>query len=300
LIGEHIFALLTAFFTWANRPQKTCSRCYHVDMPIVQSPLVGGAEIVRAYEPVVRGTMRGRLSYLRQRRAISGGVRRVVRGPEGRIEGSLHFYSQLNREAARLFRRGDVEGSQRLALDAAQLEATEAFQSLVDALAQSAQAHSDLAAVAARPWVELQALASMSQAIRASLELTVEGMDAVGSASETWMSAWAGIVESMEPTFAAIRTMEGTIAYPLIQLRNLGLDHVGAAVAVEWETLDSGSQVVSAIGALAMPSEKHGYSVFDYRPRMRLDERRWARLTGPRPMMPQMVPLPIPLPPAVP
>jgi hypothetical protein len=269
-------------------------------MPVVQSPLVAGAEIVRAYEPVVRGTMRGRLSYLRQRRAISSGVRRVVRGPDGRIEGSVHFYSQLNREAARLFRRGDVEASQRLAVDAGELEATEAFQSLVDALATSAQAHSALAAIAARPWVELQALASMSQGIRVSLETTLQAMHALGSASESWMTAWAGIVESMESTFADIRTMEGTIAYPLIQLRNLGLDHVGAAVAVEWETLDSGSQVVSAIGALAMPSEDQGDSVFDYQPRMRLDERRWARLTGPRQMRSQLVPLPIPLPPAAP
>jgi hypothetical protein len=270
---------------------------YSKDVTITISPLVTGAEIVRAYDPLAGSQWKGRLRYLHQRRVISSGVRRSVRGQEGTLRGTVHFYSELNREAARLFRRQDEEAARRFAAEALELEQSKEFGILVNALAEAVATRNRLVHEQTDVWNDLQALADASPTLRATLVAAASALETYRQQLGETISGIAGVVRAVSDAFAEIQTDEGILAFPASQLESVGLGRVGVAVSLEWESVAAGTDIVSAMGAIQLGADQPvGPPVFDYRPVVHVDSRRYERLTRPR-GTPRLPPLPIPLPP---
>jgi|ERR1035437_2395369 hypothetical protein len=272
-------------------------------MEVADSPVVSGAEVVLAYSPTASlGAVRGRLQYLRHRRAISPGIQRLVRGQHGRVRGTIHVYSDLNREAARTLRRGDTWHAQALAERAASLEAEPSFVALVEELAAAAaSARAAVASINQAPWRELQALIAAGDVIREQALLASGALVEARGSLKILAAQVRGTVEAitqvMGTQLAAIRTIQGIVSFPVAQLQALGLDRVGSAVSVEWEALDSGAEVVTASGALLIGDQPAAVAgVYERPPITLVDAVRWARLTDPHRTPRTLPPLPIPLP----
>jgi len=69
-------------------------------------PVMGRRAIVLAYDPLRPGSTKARFQMLRAAGVVSAGVSLPRRGSSGHVRGRLHLYSELNREAVRLYRRG--------------------------------------------------------------------------------------------------------------------------------------------------------------------------------------------------
>ena len=269
---------------------------YDGGVTVTISPLVTGAEIVRAYDPLAGARWKRRLRYLQERRVISSGVRRSVRGQEGTLRGTVHLYSELNREAARLFRRRDEEAARRFAAEAMELEHSEDFRILVDALAEAVATRNRLAHEQHEVSSDLQALADASPTLRATLVAVAKALEEYRQQVRDPISGIAGVVRAVSDAFAEIQTDEGVLTFPASQLESVGLGRVGAAVSVEWESVAAGTDIVSAMGAIQLgAAQPVGPPVFGHRPVVQVDSRRYERLTRPR-GTPPLPPLPIPLP----
>ena len=269
---------------------------YDGGVTVTISPLVTGAEIVRAYDPLAGARWKRRLRYLQERRVISSGVRRSVQGQGGTLRGTVHLYSELNRESARLFRRQDEDAARRFAAEAMELEQSEDFRILVDALAEAVATRNRLVHEQYDVSSDLQALADASPALRATLAAAANALEAYRQQVRDSISGIAGVVRAVSDAFAEIQTDEGILAFPASRLESVGLGRVGAAVSLEWESVAAGTDIVSAMGAIQLTEPQPvGPPVFDYRPEVHVDSRRYERLTRPRDT-PPLPPLPIPLP----
>jgi hypothetical protein len=260
------------------------------------SPLVTGAEIVRAYDPLAGDRWKRRLRYLQEHRVISSGIRRSVRGQGGTLQGTVHLYSELNRESARLFRRHDKDAARRFAAEAMELEQSEDFRILVDALAEVVATRTRLVHEQYDVSSDLQALADASPTLRDTLVSAANALEAYRQQVRESISGIAGVVRTVSDAFAEIQTDEGILAFPASRLESVGLGRVGAAVSLEWESVAAGTDIVSAMGAIQLSgAQPVGPPVFDYRPIVQVDSHRYERLTRPRDT-PPLPPLPIPLP----
>jgi hypothetical protein len=268
---------------------------YDRGVTVTISPLVTGAEIVRAYDPLAGARWKRRLRYLQERRVISSGVRRSVRGQGGTLRGTVHLYSELNREAARSYRRQEEDTARHFAAEATELEQSEDFRILVDALTVAIAARNRLVHEQHDVSSDLQALADASPTLCATLAAVTSALEEHRQVRDA-ISGIAGVVRAVSDAFAEIQTDEGVLAFPVSQLESVGLGRVGAAVSLEWESVAAGTDIVSAMGAIQLRAAPPvGPPVFGYRPVVGVDSRRYERLARPR-GTPPLPPLPIPLP----
>ena len=263
------------------------------------SPFASSREIVRAYAlDCPSDRQRGRLQYLRKQGVISPGIRRAVRSKGGRVGGTVHLYCQLNRDAATLFRQGDLAAARRLALQAAVIENGETFRLIADALAGAiaTQPLDD-----ADPIPTLQRLMDSSGALQeavaglaATIATTREAYARLGETSRTF----AGVVGQLDAVFATIRTSAGAFTMARDQLHALDLDHLGAAVQVAWEQLDKSDFVFSTGPALrvGVPTDVRPRSVFEPVGSLELNDEEWHDLEDRGNSRPMSAWIPIALP----
>ena len=105
---------------------------------VVPLPLVSQRTLVASYDPLFAGSAKGRFQTLRSGHVVSNGIRRPVRAVDGRVRGSLHLYSVLNRGAVCLYRQGHMDAARTVAEQAGNLERSEDAQAIAVALASIA------------------------------------------------------------------------------------------------------------------------------------------------------------------
>ena len=221
-------------------------------MTVTISPLVTGAEIAGRTTRWLAPGGSGLCGICRSA-VISSGVRRSVRGREGTLRGTVHLYSELNCEAARLFRRRDEEAARRFAAEAMELEHSEDFRILVDALAEAVATRNRLAHEQHEVSSDLQALADASPTLRATLVAVAKALEEYRQQVRDPISGIVGVVRAVSDAFAEIQTDEGVLAFAQAsQLESVGLGRVGAAVSLEWESVAAGTDIVSAMGAIQL------------------------------------------------
>ena len=91
-----------------------------------------------------------------------------------------------------------------------------------------------------------------------------------------------GRVDSIHESLASILTLSGRFTVPAMQLQGLGLDHVGAAVEVEWEQVDPGELIVStsgAVGSAEAVATQPGWTAFSLPSKISVSSSRFATLS---------------------
>jgi hypothetical protein len=242
-------------------------------------PIVGRRAIVLAYDPLRPGSTKARFQMLRAARVVSSGVNVTRRGGSGRIRGRLHVYSELNREAARLYRRGDAAAARALAESATKLESQHEFILLVERLSVIGTPEG-LDVELAWPDVERlfrdAELAELIRAAAAALEAFRGQSDELASAVHTV----TGVVAGMQSSMAILEGVYGTFLVPVEQLARLQLDRIGASVELQWEAVEPAIALVSAIPAIPVDrmAENVLPSPYASTPPPSLSEERWRSL----------------------
>jgi len=210
-------------------------------------PIVTRREIVREYRPDRAVTEASAIRGLRLKDALSAGLAVDVRGVGGKLGGSVHFYSALNRDAARALRRGDRKLAAQLAKGAARLEQSAETRRLVASLADAGT---------------LGSTAALARALSAPT-LAKD----VAVLQRKYLRARADIVKALAPTVLgghiakldeAIATMSFDHLTPALTVPRLVADEadvarVGAAVNAIWEVLPGGRTVITIEPAVDTP-----------------------------------------------
>jgi hypothetical protein len=277
-------------------------------MDLASPPVISRRDIVRAYDPLLRGSLKASFQSLRARGVVSPGIRRPVRRGGGKVEGSVHLYSQLNRQAVQLFRHGKEREAQELAREAERLEQAPDFRVIVLALASLVAAQDrPLAVLNETPWAAIEGLATVDEPLRravldaASTMMSIRNAYMDGAESITRVAGW---VAAVQPVLAEIQTLAGAaFMVQRAQLAPLGLDREGAAVELEWDQLGGADFIVSTGPAVEILQVKRWVrpkqpSIFSPGARLQVTPQRWRRLEQLRDGAPVAVPpLPVPLPP---
>lgn len=265
------------------------------------NPIVSKREILRVLDPRLRGSPRARFQTLRNKGVVSMGVVRPLAGRSGRLRGSVHLFSTLNRDAVRLHRLGRDADARKVAKDAKRLEEQAGFVRLVDLAVAFANSREQLVtSLGDTPWQIIRQMEAMDQSTRRllmSVATAAEHMRQAYRAAED-ISRLAGWVISIQERMAEIETITGTMAMlPTIQLESLGLDRIGAALEVEWEEVDPGEVIVSTVAAVgSRDCSSENRSAFAPPKRLVPSQTRWAairrKLDNPTPV--PSVPLELP------
>jgi len=270
-----------------HRTQESCGRrkmaC--VIERIGPSPVVSQREILRILDPMLRGSQRARFQTLRDKKVVSGGIRRAVPASKGRLHGSIHLFSTLNRDSVRLYRQGNDIAAREVAREAASLEAEADFQELVGILATFASRnHEALRIVAEMPWRAVRMIEMTNAATQQMLLAAGKAAEAIRSTNHAIeeISRVLGWVDSIQDNLASILTLSGKFTLPAVQLQALGLDQIGAAVEVEWEQIDPGELIIStsgAVGSAELMATQPGWTAFSLPPRITVSASRFASLS---------------------
>jgi len=267
-----------------------------VPTQVVPVPLVSRRSIVDAYDPLHQGSVKARFQSLRAVGVVSAGVSRVLRRKRGQVAGTLHLYSELNREAARLYRRGDAASARVMAAEAAELEHTPDIQELVGRLASMDSAPNFDEELA---WVDIQRLVTDSdfRALVQSASIAAATWRQQSRSIALGIESIGGIVSAVQSSIAVIETMRGAFAFPISQLSRMRLDQVGAAVEVEWEKVQASGSLVSVLPAIAVENAPDVIALTPYASAGAppLPAERWARLRN-LASTPGIEPPPLPVP----
>jgi hypothetical protein len=233
-----------------------------VETRLAPVPLVGARSIVLAHNPFHRGSVKASLRRLRRAGVISAGISRPRRREHGRVGGTLHLYSELNRDSARLYRRGDATAAWKAAESAAELERRPETQRLVELLAGliSVPTLDD----EELDWVSLKLLVENDQdltlLIRQVATLALLSRDSIVlsyGASIGPIDTISGRVSSIRDDMAVIESEGGSsFSLPVWQLARLHLDTVGAAVNLEWEMTELAGAFISALPGVAIGGDR--------------------------------------------
>jgi hypothetical protein len=215
-------------------------------MPI-ELPLVTRREIVREYRTASEVTEASAIRRLRAKHALSDGLTVEMRGTAGRLGGRLHFYSALNRDAARALRRHDTKLAVRLGKAAGSLERAPAMHKLVAALATVGPVHTTagLARALSAP--------AMAQDV-ASLE-----RDYIKTRSQLAKAfaptVLAGHVAGLDDATAFLKFPHhgSTLPMPRLLIDEAGVAQLGAAVSAIWEMLPGGRTLITIEAAVDNP-----------------------------------------------
>ena len=211
-------------------------------------PLVTKREIVREMRLGVMRTDDAVLRTLRTNHALSKGLAGQRRASAGRLNGAMHLYCSLNRDAARALRHKDKDLAQQLAQAATRVEAMKATRTLADAIEQQSADSSPrlLAEVLARPELTT-ALREVDRAIIAERrELP----------SEPRMTVASGRVTALNGVSATIALDDDLtpLAVPRELLREEDLDEQGAVLAARWELMGEGMSLLALEPVIDLPA----------------------------------------------
>ncbi len=211
-------------------------------------PLVTKREIVREMRLGVMRTDDAVLRTLRTNHALSKGLAGQRRASAGRLNGAMHLYCSLNRDAARALRHKDKDLAQQLAQAATRVEAMKATRTLADAIEQQSADSSPrlLAEVLARPELTT-ALREVDRAIIAERrELP----------SEPRMTVASGRVTALNGVSATIALDDDLtpLAVPRELLREEDLDEEGAVLAARWELMGEGMSLLALEPVIDLPA----------------------------------------------
>jgi len=202
-------------------------------------PLVTRREIVREYRPDGTVTDASAVRRLRQKGALSAGVRVETRGARGRLGGRLHLYSALNRDAARAVRQHHDALAVRIGRAAGRLERSREARRLAAALSElgGSATTSQLAHALSTPDLiaDTSALQAMHQGLRRQLGL--EGTSTVLAGHVTALGDDGGVLE--------LEGLAGSVAVPRELLDEAGVGSVGDAVSAMWEMLPGGRTLMT-------------------------------------------------------
>ncbi len=268
-----------------HRKAAVGAKIMYVDAQIGPSPVVSQREILRVLDPMLRGSQRARFQTLREKRVVSKGIRKAVPGPSGKLRGSIHLLSTLNRDSVRLYRQGHHAQARMVARDAASLESEADFRELVDLLATFASRNEEaLRIVAEIPWRAVRAIEMTNAAAQQMLLAAANAAEAIRTTNHAFeeISRVLGRVDSIHESLASILTLSGRFTLPAMQLEGLGLDQVGAAVEVEWEQVDPGALIVSTsggVGSVQGVATQPGWTAFSLPPKISVSPSRFATLS---------------------
>jgi hypothetical protein len=228
---------------------------------IVEKPFVTRREIVLAHRPGL-GDSESAFRTLRSHGWVSDGVSLPLRSPAGgRLRGRVQLYASLNRDAARLARRGHGDQARTIAERAGLLESSAASRALVAAIddvpaGEGDAAEGDLDAVLAH------LVRSSGDLIAAFREIFGEVMAARRETPEIRAgNAWRyGRVERIDRDIALILDdrEDERLMIPIADLETRALSTIGTAIAVHWERWGSGQTFIEAEPALDLSSSNVG------------------------------------------
>jgi hypothetical protein len=218
---------------------------------ILESPFVSSREILDSYRP---GQPTGEkvLRRLREKGFVSDGLVVPARLRSGRLGGSFRLYCTLNRDAARLARRGEEDEARIVSVRAREIEQTSEAALLVDAFARFA-AHDaeNTEAVLRRSLVTMNYDHALERAVAALAEEIDEARQTTKVA--IWVVRLHGTLERLTDEMATIVDDEGReIALPARDLAERGLDFTGAPITVCWEHAGRGQIITEAQAALLL------------------------------------------------
>ena len=216
-------------------------------------PLTTAEEIAVEFRPDGRTQVKGALRTLRDRDAVSSGITAPVRESTGRVQGTLHVYCSLNRDAARLARHRRDEEAKRLAAAAERIEKRKETQQLTTFLARArADIGEPFSAHRAFEWGPHE---ERMAAIQLAGKIAVE----TGKARRRVVK---DAVESEAPLFAHVVKLHGNLAelkvhladaqmtVPADDLRERDLAFVGASLLLRWEHWGHGRTLLTTEPAL--------------------------------------------------
>jgi hypothetical protein len=211
-------------------------------------PLVTKREIAREMRLGVLRTDDAVLRTLRMNHALSKGLSGQRRARTGRLNGAIHLYCALNRDAARALRHKDKDLAHRLAQAAGRVEALKATRTLADAIEQQSADSSPrlLAEVLARPELTT-ALREVDRAIIA---------ERGGLPSASRMTVASGYVSSLSGLSATIALDDDLtpLAIPRELLREEDLEQEGAVLAARWELMGDGMSLLAVEPVIDLPA----------------------------------------------
>ena len=211
-------------------------------------PLVTKREIAREMRLGVLRTDDAVLRTLRTNKALSKGLAGQRRAQAGRLNGTMHLYCTLNRDAARALRHKDKDLAQRLAQAATRVEALKATIVLADAIEQQSADPSPrlLAEVLARP--------ALTTALREVDRAIIAERHALPFASR--MTVASGYVTALNGLSATIVLDDDLtpMAIPRELLREENLDEEGAVLAARWELMGDGMSLLAIEPVIDLPA----------------------------------------------
>lgn len=229
------------------------ARRYNETM-IVEFPLISKRDILDTYRPG-REPVETLFRSLRDNKLVSDGLPVVLRGEHGRLGGTLRLYCALNRDSARLARRGRSEDARQLAIVAKEIEdsppTTRVLSGLIDIIGGQGATSTDKALA-----VAFTSLAGDRPDLRTDMFALGEQIERGRAAFEPkHRDRFFGVVTSLDSDGTAeISEEQGTrrVLFPIAGLAERGLDHEGQAVAIFWESFGDGRLLSEAEPAIRL------------------------------------------------
>jgi hypothetical protein len=214
-------------------------------MPVAL-PVVTRREIARELQLGEEISEPSALRRLKSQHALSPGLAVVRRGPGGKVEGRLHLYSALNRDAARALRHGRPDVAGKLVRAAVKVEQSPHLKRVVASLAEGGSIDTTAQLVKALSAPELLDDVSVLEDRTAKARARYEAV--LGTVM------LAGRIADLTPDRARVRFLDqmDLVTLPRAAVEDAGVAAVGSAVCAVWEYVH-GRTVLSVEPALDVP-----------------------------------------------
>lgn len=210
-------------------------------------PVVARDRIVRAFKPGGSPAAEAPFRTLRRHEWVSSGVR-ITRFADRGFAGQMTCFSSLNIEAARLARRGNAPGAERMARAAADLEAGPEFAALIRQLSKLPDREAEQVVSGALP---AEAPAELTGALRAVASRTerVRANDIrLSSPAEAVFSG--RVAEVRDGYVVAVQENGPATVVPRWMADVVWRDRVGAPLVLVADNLGGATAVVEAVPAI--------------------------------------------------
>lgn len=220
---------------------------------ITAQPFVEKRSILAAYRPGEPDPPSSLFKSLRHRRLCSAGIAVRVRGSDGRIHGSARLYCALNVDAARLSRLDKDGEARRLAREAKRVETTDEARELAATVERRVTDlirgidKIDTSSILRNALIDVSAGQFSSLAL--DLARHVEAFRATSGVLAANERLFAQILE-VRNNVVHLRTLQGALFDMPKPLLDPAMLRPGAALALQWEQLGIGRQLLFTEPAL--------------------------------------------------
>jgi hypothetical protein len=201
-------------------------------------PVVTRREVARELRLAGDISEASALRSLKAKGALSDGIDVTRRGAGGKVEGRLHIYSALNRDAARAIRHNRPELAVELCKAAARLERSPELRRIAVALttAGAIDSTAELARALSAPNVVPYVLALDLKQAKARRRL----------AKQVAVTTVTGRVSELNDHMGIVKVAHHhDVVLPRVTIDEAGIGHVGSACVARWEVLSDGRTLVS-------------------------------------------------------